>query len=84
LTQSGYILDLAVFLVFSGAAVAEGAGQPGAVVPGDVLYDCASGGGPGELGLQAGQLALDRGEERRTVVACRHTCRAVRQRRGLT
>ena len=43
---SGYILDLVVVsgFEFGGGLVAEGAVQPGAVVPADVLDDRAPGG----------------------------------------
>jgi hypothetical protein len=64
MTWSGYLLDLVVFFEFGGAAVAQGAVQAGAVVPGDVLDDGTAGHGPGRPGLQVEQLAFDRGEKR--------------------
>jgi hypothetical protein len=59
MTRSGYLLDLVVFFVFAGAAVSEGAVQPRAVVPGDVLHDGPPGAGPGRPGLQVDQLAFE-------------------------
>src|SRR5437764_5501854 len=64
MTRSGYLLDLAGFFELCGAAVAEGAVQPGAVVPAGVFHDVPAGGGPGRPGLGVDQLAFDRGEER--------------------
>src|SRR5215472_8558267 len=64
MTRSGYLLDLVVFFEFGGAAVAEGAMQPGAVVPGDVLDDGPAGHVLGGPGLKVGQLAFERGEKR--------------------
>src|SRR5262245_2527626 len=64
MTRSGYFLDLVVFFEFGGAAVVQGAVQPGAVVPGDVLDDRPPGGGLGGPGLKVEQLAFDRGEKR--------------------
>src|SRR5262249_37800339 len=65
ITRSGYIPELcvAVILEVGGAAMAQGAVQSGAVVPGDVLHDRPAGLGPGGPGLQIGELALERGEE---------------------
>src|SRR5215469_235637 len=63
MTRSGYFLDLVVFFEFGGAAVAEGAVQPGAVVPADVVNDRPARRGPGGPGLGIDQLAFDRGEE---------------------
>ena len=62
---SGYILDLVVAGGFGlgGAEITEGAVQAGAVVPADVLGDCAAGGGPGGPGLQVDQFCLERPEE---------------------
>jgi hypothetical protein len=53
-----------VFFELDGTAVAEGAVQPGAVVPGDVLHDGPPGGCLGGPGLEVEQLAFDGGEKR--------------------
>src|SRR4249920_2079263 len=65
MTRSGYLSDLGVVVVleFGGAVVAEGAVQPGAVVPADVLNDRPPRRCPGGPGLGLDQLAFDRGEE---------------------
>src|SRR5262249_27526371 len=60
----GYLLDLVLFFEFCGAAATQGAVQPGAVVPGDVLHDRPAGHGPGRPGLKVEQLAFDRGGKR--------------------
>ena len=59
ITRSGCLLDLVVFLEFGRAAVADGAVQPGAVVPAGVLDDGTGGPGP-----EVGQFAFDAGEKR--------------------
>src|SRR5215471_19343783 len=64
MTRSGYLLDLAGFLVFGGAAVAEGAVQPGAVVPADVFHNRPDGSSSGRPGLGVDELAFERGEKR--------------------
>src|SRR5215472_14532205 len=64
MTRSGYLLDLVVFFEFGGCLVAEGAVQPGAVVPGDVLHDRPPRPLPRWPGLEVEQFAFDRGEKR--------------------
>jgi hypothetical protein len=44
----------------SGRSSAQGAVQPGAVVPGDVLHDCVTGHDPGGQGLSVDECALTR------------------------
>jgi hypothetical protein len=75
MTWPGSLLELVVLLEFGGAAVAEGSVQPGAVVPGDVFDDGASGTSPGGPWLLVEALALERGEERLGQDA-RHVSRA--------
>src|SRR5215217_1780801 len=66
MARSGYLLDLLVGggLELVGRQVAQRAVQPGAVVPADVLHDCAAGGGSGGPGLLVEALAFQRREER--------------------
>src|SRR5215218_7793423 len=52
-------------LVLVAGLVAQGAVEPGAVVPRDVVHGGAAGSGPGRPGLPVQALALERGEERR-------------------
>jgi hypothetical protein len=57
---SGYLAKVLLSgggFVFGGALVAEGAVQPGAVVPADVFDDRPAGAGPGRPGLQIDELA---------------------------
>src|SRR5512139_1717334 len=67
MARSGYLLDdllTGSVFVLVGCQVAQRGVEPGAVEPGDVLDDGASGTGPGGPGLLVEALALEGGEER--------------------
>src|SRR5262245_59856332 len=67
MTWSGYVFSGLLsgsLLELVGGRVAQGGVESGAVVPGDVLHDRASGASPGGPGLGVETLALEGGEER--------------------